>query len=68
MTINKVLLSISSLLTDPNPDDPLNHEAAQHFREDVHSFKRTVDKTLRGGMISMQNYTQQFPRKIWPNQ
>ena len=26
LTIGKVLLSISSLLTDPNPDDPLVHE------------------------------------------
>eukprot|EP00825_Cyclidium_porcatum_P007974 TRINITY_DN139_c0_g1_i8.p4 TRINITY_DN139_c0_g1~~TRINITY_DN139_c0_g1_i8.p4 ORF type:complete len:136 (+),score=33.00 TRINITY_DN139_c0_g1_i8:736-1143(+) len=29
LTISKVLLSISSLLTDPNPDDPLVPEIAQ---------------------------------------
>ena len=28
MTINKVLLSVSSLLCDPNPDDPLVPEIA----------------------------------------
>ena len=29
LTISKVLLSISSLLTDPNPNDPLVPEIAQ---------------------------------------
>lgn len=31
LTISKVLLSICSLLTDPNPDDPLVPEIAQVF-------------------------------------
>ena len=31
LTIIKVLLSISSLLTDPNPDDPLSKEAAKAY-------------------------------------
>ena len=34
LTISKVLLSICSLLTDPNPDDPLVPEIAQIFRGD----------------------------------
>ena len=33
LTIVKVLLSISSLLTDPNPDDPLVPEIAKLYRE-----------------------------------
>jgi len=32
--ISKVLLSICSLLTDPNPDDPLVPEIAQIFKTD----------------------------------
>lgn len=32
LTVNKILLSICSLLTDPNPDDPLVPEAAQLFK------------------------------------
>jgi ubiquitin-conjugating enzyme E2 D/E len=31
LTISKVLLSILSLLTDPNPKDPLDPEVAQHY-------------------------------------
>lgn len=34
LTISKVLLSICSLLTDPNPDDPLVPEIAKVFKED----------------------------------
>lgn len=33
LTISKVLLSICSLLTDPNPDDPLVIEIAKLYRE-----------------------------------
>ena len=34
LTIGKVLLSICSLLSDPNPDDPLAPEIAEVFRND----------------------------------
>ena len=34
LTINKVLLSLSSLLSEPNPDDPLVAEAAQLYKSD----------------------------------
>ena len=34
LTISKVLLSVSSLLTDPNPSDPLVPEIAQLLQKD----------------------------------
>merc|ERR1711933_398333 len=34
LTISKVLLSIVSLLTDPNPDDPLVGNIAKQLKED----------------------------------
>ncbi|GFO23419.1 ubiquitin-conjugating enzyme e2 2 [Plakobranchus ocellatus] len=34
LTISKVLLSICSLLTDPNPDDPLVPEIARLYKQD----------------------------------
>ena len=33
LTISKVLLSICSLLTDPNPDDPLEPEIARIYKQ-----------------------------------
>ena len=43
LTISKVLLSICSLLTDPNPDDPLVPEIAEKLR----SNKEEHDTTAR---------------------
>ncbi|GAH00214.1 unnamed protein product [marine sediment metagenome] len=34
LTISKVLISICSLLSDPNPDDPLVPEIADTYKED----------------------------------
>eukprot|EP00164_Ancoracysta_twista_P000706 GFYU01000931.1.p1 GENE.GFYU01000931.1~~GFYU01000931.1.p1 ORF type:complete len:149 (-),score=41.25 GFYU01000931.1:466-912(-) len=42
LTISKVLLSICSLLTDPNPDDPLVPEIAQTYKQDKAKFERTA--------------------------
>uniref|UniRef100_A0A5B6YXG5 UBC core domain-containing protein n=1 Tax=Davidia involucrata TaxID=16924 RepID=A0A5B6YXG5_DAVIN len=41
LTISKVLLSICSLLTDPNPDDPLVPEIAHMYKTIIkHPFQR----------------------------
>ncbi|SIO73319.1 ubiquitin-conjugating enzyme E2 D/E [Babesia microti strain RI] len=42
LTISKVLLSISSLLTDPNPDDPLVPEIAQLYKQNRSLYESTV--------------------------
>ena len=42
LTISKVLLSISSLLTDPNPDDPLVPEIAGIYKTDRKKFEETA--------------------------
>ncbi|XP_060230853.1 ubiquitin-conjugating enzyme E2 D4-like isoform X1 [Meriones unguiculatus] len=40
LTIAKVLLSICSLLCDPNPDDPLVPEIARVYRKDKKKYDR----------------------------
>lgn len=42
LTISKVLLSISSLLTDPNPDDPLVPEIAQLYKNQRARYEETA--------------------------
>ncbi|KAL5727410.1 E2 ubiquitin-conjugating enzyme [Ranunculus cassubicifolius] len=42
LTISKVLLSICSLLTDPNPDDPLMPEIANMYKRDKAGYERTA--------------------------
>ena len=40
LTISKVLLSICSLLTDPNPDDPLVADIAKLYQTDREKYNR----------------------------
>ncbi|GAA0152976.1 ubiquitin-protein ligase [Lithospermum erythrorhizon] len=42
LTISKVLLSICSLLTDPNPDDPLVPEIAHMYKTDRAKYESTA--------------------------
>jgi len=49
LTITKVLLSISSLLSDPNPDDPLVSEVAKLYKCDRKAFS-----------IKAQEWTRQY--------
>jgi ubiquitin-conjugating enzyme E2 D len=42
LTISKVLLSICSLLTDPNPKDPLVPEIARVFEKDRPKYDKTA--------------------------
>eukprot|EP00884_Botryococcus_braunii_P017894 jgi/Botrbrau1/4789/Bobra.0325s0011.1 len=47
LTISKVLLSICSLLTDPNPDDPLVPEIAHIYKTDRHRYEETAREWAR---------------------
>lgn len=42
LTVPKVLLSISSLLTEPNPSDPLSPEVAQMYTQNRTKFNETA--------------------------
>ena len=42
LTLSKVLLSICSLLTDANPDDPLVPEIAQIYKTDKAKYEATA--------------------------
>lgn len=42
LTISRVLLSICSLLNDPNPDDPLVSDIARLYKRDREEYNRTA--------------------------
>lgn len=48
MDINAVIYGLIFLFYEPNPDDPLNIEAAELFRKDVSEFERLVKRSLQG--------------------
>ncbi|KAI5996203.1 hypothetical protein PISMIDRAFT_681483 [Pisolithus microcarpus 441] len=47
LTISKVLLSICSMLTDPNPDDPLVHDIAHLYKTDRARYEATAREWTR---------------------
>jgi len=48
LTISRVLLSISSLLNDPNPEDPLVPDIAREYKNNLDKFKATArEHTLK---------------------
>ncbi|CAM9510765.1 unnamed protein product, partial [Phaeothamnion confervicola] len=49
LDINSVIYGLIYLFYEPNPEDPLNHEAAELYRNDIRAFERTVKRTLQGG-------------------
>jgi len=51
LTIQQVVHGLIFLYLEPNPDDPLNIEAAKIFREDINRFKQNVKKSLDGGNV-----------------
>ena len=46
LTFHKVYLSIQSLLTDPNPDSPLNGEAAKLYKSDKKEYRKMCQKYI----------------------
>ena len=47
LTVDKVLLSISSLLMDPNPDDPLVPDIANLYKHDFATFLANARECTR---------------------
>lgn len=47
LTISKVLLSISSLLCDPNPEDPLVPDIARLYKNDRVKYNKTAREWTR---------------------
>ena len=54
--INAVILGLIFLFIEPNPNDPLNHEAAALMRDQPVKFKQNVKKTLQGGTFEGHQY------------
>jgi len=51
LTINAIVYGIQYLFLEPNPDDPLNKDAAEVLRQNRRLFEQNVARTMRGGYI-----------------
>jgi ubiquitin-conjugating enzyme E2 M len=60
LCISAVILGLNFLFLEPNPNDPLNHEAAELMRNNLSQFQDNVRRSLRGQTVSGQA----FPRLL----
>ena len=51
LSISSVIYGLQFLFLDPNPEDPLNKEAAQVLREDPRQFQANVRRSMNGCYI-----------------
>lgn len=51
LTLSSVLYGLQLLFLEPNPDDPLNKEAAEMLKRDRFEFQKQVTTAIRGGYI-----------------
>ncbi|CAI5496303.1 unnamed protein product [Closterium sp. Naga37s-1] len=60
LSINSIVYGLQFLFLDPNPDDPLNHEAAEVLRTNPRQFDYNVKRSMAGGYVGGHT----FPRCI----
>ena len=60
LSISAVIYGLLHLFLDPNPNDPLNHQAAEQLRLSPYDFGRLVQTSLRGGSV----LNVQYPRLL----
>jgi len=52
LTINSIVYGLQYLFLEPNPEDPLNKEAALELQSNKRSFEMNVQKTMKGGHLN----------------
>uniref|UniRef100_A0A4W2CAJ7 UBC core domain-containing protein n=1 Tax=Bos indicus x Bos taurus TaxID=30522 RepID=A0A4W2CAJ7_BOBOX len=65
LTVSKVLLSICSLLCDPNPDDPLVPEIAHTYKADREKYVSSLDCLWAP---AAPGSSQKYPKLVLPGQ
>ena len=56
LDINAVIYGLIYLFYEPNPDDPLNHEAAEQYRSDLRQFEAYVQRSLKGYSVNGESF------------
>lgn len=51
LTVNSIVYGLQYLFLEPNPEDPLNKDAAEVLQNNRRLFEQNVTKAMRGGYI-----------------
>jgi len=62
LALQIVIMGLQTLFYHPNPDDPLNKEAADMLTKDARGFEQVVRNTFRGKMMQVGSQRYQFPK------
>lgn len=56
LSLGSVIFGLMTLFLEPNPDDPLNKEAAQLMIDRPRDFEKNVKDALRGGTVAGRKF------------
>jgi len=56
LSLGSVIFGLMTLFLEPNPEDPLNKEAATLMLENRKSFEQNVRQSLRGGYVAGRSF------------
>ena len=56
LSLGSVIFGLMTLFLEPNPDDPLNKEAAQLMLDKPKEFEKNVREALRGGFVGGRKF------------
>ncbi|KAL5715156.1 CAAX prenyl protease [Ranunculus cassubicifolius] len=57
LNINTLVYGLNHLFTDPNHEDPLNHEAAAVLKDNPKTFAANVKRAMAGGYIGETHFS-----------
>ncbi|WVQ75993.1 hypothetical protein IAR50_005629 [Cryptococcus sp. DSM 104548] len=61
LTLSSVMIGIQYLFLEPNPDDPLNKDAAEDFRRSRDTFVHNVKQSMKGGYVASEKFDKVIP-------
>ncbi|KAG8930371.1 NEDD8-conjugating protein ubc12 [Tulasnella sp. 419] len=63
LNLATVMFGLHYLFLEPNPDDPLNKEAAEDLRRNRDQFQQNVKTSMRGGYVKSVSYDNVLVKK-----
>ena len=57
LSISSCIYGLVHLFMDPNPDDPLNKDAARDLTENQRQFELNVKRSMQGGYVGGQSFS-----------
>ncbi|KHG26666.1 NEDD8-conjugating enzyme Ubc12 -like protein [Gossypium arboreum] len=64
LNINTIIYGLYHLFTEPNYEDPLNHEAAVVLRDNPKMFESNVRRAMSGGLAMYDQHNNEFLDKL----